>query len=98
MLKHIVFFKFPDSEQDKRELVAILKDKLESLNFKIPQLKKLETGINISNRSSAFDLALVTEFENEADLEIYRIHPDHQAVVAYIKETNADSVVVDYLE
>ena len=98
MLKHIVFFKFPDSEQDKRELVAILKDKLESLNFKIPQLKKLETGINISNRSSAFDLALVTEFENEADLEIYRIHPDHQAVIAYIKETNADSVVVDYLE
>ena len=96
MLKHIVLFKIPDSKQDKSKVISILKDKLESLKSKIPELKKLETGVNISDRVSAFDLALVTEFENETDLEAYRIHPDHQEVVYYIKEIGANSVVVDY--
>ncbi len=98
MLKHIVLFKIPDNTQDKNKIVTTLKDKLESLKFKIPQLKKLETGINISDRSSAFDIALVTEFENENDLETYRSHPDHQDVVAYIKKVAADTIVVDYLK
>ena len=85
-------------KQDKNKIVSTLKDKLESLKIKIPQLKKLETGVNISYRSRAYDLALITEFENETDLEKYRIHPDHQAIVAFIKEIEADSVVVDYLK
>ncbi len=98
MLKHIVLFKIPDNIQNKNKIVAILKDKLESLKFKIPQLKKLETGINISDRSSAYDVALVTEFKNESDLETYRSHPNHKDVVAYIKEIDADTIVVDYLK
>ncbi len=97
MIKHIVMFRIPAELKDKNTLIQALKDKLDNLKNKIPRLKKLETGINISKRTSAFDLVLVTEFDNESDLDVYRKHPDHLEVVAYIEKIKAEVVVADYI-
>ncbi len=98
MLTHIVLFNIPGESENKNQIIKTLKDKLESLKNKIPQLKKLETGINISNRPNAYNLALIAEFETSEDLEVYRNHPDHQAVITYIREIAIDTVVVDFLK
>jgi hypothetical protein len=73
-----------------------LKDNLDSLKNKIPQVVNLETGKNISTSPSAFDLVLVTDFKNNDDLQAYRIHPAHQDVLKIIKETTDEVIVVDY--
>ncbi|MGD2033714.1 MAG: Dabb family protein [Bacteroidales bacterium] len=95
MIKHIVMFKLPNNNR-KEQNVLELKDKLDGLNNKIPEIKSLETGVNISPRSSAFDLVLITEFNNQDDLDRYRVHPDHQGILAFLDEIKEDAIVVDY--
>jgi hypothetical protein len=96
MIKHIVMFKLNDSLDDKPATVETLKNKLESLKNKINQVVTLEVGKNISDRKAAHDLVLVTEFASVEDLDIYRDHPEHLAIVEYIKKVVGNIVVVDY--
>ena len=71
MIRHIVLFKlveFPSVEEKTAKLNEI-KSGLEALKDKIEQLKLIEVGINV-NPNETFDLALVTEFDSLADLDI----------------------------
>lgn len=97
MLKHIVMFRIKaSSEDEKRSRIASLKAMLEKLPPLIPEIKQLEAGVNISTRLNAYDLVLVSEFNNARELEIYRKHPEHQMVVSFVKGIEAETVVVDY--
>ncbi len=96
MIKHIIMFKLHNKDNTREMNIQKLKDKLDSLKNKIPEIKLLETGVNISTRSSAFDLVLITEFENPDDLERYRIHPDHQEVLPFLEAVKEKVFVVDY--
>ena len=82
--------------EEPESQLAILKDKIDQLKNKIPQIKHFETGKNLSQSPSAFDLALVSEFENLDELEQYRIHPEHQEVLKFVKEVTQELAVVDY--
>ena len=97
MIRHIVLFKlveFPSVEEKTAKLNEI-KSGLEALKDKIEQLKFIEVGINV-NPNETFDLALVTEFESLADLDIYAKHPDHVAVAKIIGAVKADRSCVDF--
>jgi hypothetical protein len=93
MIKHIVSFKFKDSSKDKIDLV---KEALEGLPKYISEIKCLEVGVNISKAESAYDLVLVSEFDDLEALETYRIHPKHQEVLNLINKYKSASMVVDY--
>jgi len=94
MIKHIVMFKL--LRENKEMNLQKLKDNLDSLKNKIPEIKFLETGLNISSRISAFDLVLITEFNNLDDLDKYRVHPDHQETLELLEEIKEEIIVVDY--
>lgn len=96
MIRHIVMFKLHNKNGKKDTNIKKLKDKLDRLKNKIPEIKHLETGINISAKSSAFDLALITDFENLDDLDKYRIHPDHQEIIVFLNKIKENIVVVDF--
>ncbi len=92
MVKHIVFMKFEDKNQ-----IKIVKEKLLGMREGLGDLlKDIEIGINFSNSPRAFDLALVTLFENREDLKTYSTHPVHLPVIEYIKSVNGETKVVDY--
>ncbi len=95
MVKHIVFFRFPDNK-DKENILKDFKKRIEDLQEKIPEIQHIEAGINFSDRETAFDIALVSEFENERDLEVYRIHPDHAALIDFLNQFERELAVVDY--
>jgi len=94
MLKHIVMFRMKSAEREKH--LSELKDRLQALKNKIPEVLHLETGLNISTSPSAFDLVLVTDFNDEKALNTYREHSEHQKVVKFIRETVDEISVVDY--
>lgn len=91
MLKHIVMWRLHD-QAAAPELIA----RLEAL-AELPMVGALEAGLNISPREVAWDVVLVSSFADEAALEAYRVHPDHQAVVAYLADLAAATAVVDYV-
>lgn len=97
MINHIVLFKLKDyPKEEKAQIIAELKDMLESLQKKIFEVKFIEVGVNYELESKSYDLALISHFESVNDLDAYRVHPEHLKVVERIKETTAERAAVDY--
>lgn len=98
MINHVVLFKlkeFPDAE--KKVALKKVKTALEALKDKIKELKYLEIGLNYELNGKSYDICLISHFETVADLDIYRVHPDHLAVFDLIKEVTVDRAAVDFI-
>lgn len=95
MIVHIVMFQF--KEENKERNIAMVKERLESLVDLIPELQKMEVGVNFNESERAFDLSLYSTFTSQEDLDTYAVHPEHMKVVALIKELTETSKVVDYI-
>jgi predicted nicotinamide N-methyase len=98
MIRHIVMFKMKAhlSGASKQEALLRLKEAVDGMEQHVSQVKFLQTGININNRPQAFDLVLLSDFETEEDLDLYRDHPQHQKVMDVIGEVVETVHVVDY--
>jgi len=83
-------------ERSKAENAQWMKEHLEALLPIIPQIKSLEVGINVNQSEAAYDAVLVSLFENEEDLNVYRNHPEHMKVSAYCKKIRISRAVADY--
>ncbi len=95
MIVHIVMFKFKD--ENKKENLEQVKERLENLLNEIPTLKSMEVGIDVNHSQRAMDLSLYSTFDDEEGLKTYATHPAHLEVVAFIKEVSIESKVVDYV-
>lgn len=99
MIKHIVFFGIADEAEGKSkvEQLEYIKNELENLIHLIPELKKIEVGINHPDAPAGnYDLVLYTEFDNMADLDTYQVHNEHKRVAAYIGKVKISRACVDY--
>lgn len=84
------------SSEEKRNNTILLKESIEALREKIPEVKFIELAYNINTKPSAYDLVLISDFESEKALDIYRFHPEHQKVLELLKRVVKDTAVVDY--
>jgi hypothetical protein len=98
MVKHVVMWKLKAFAEgnDKETNLVLLKEKIESLREVIPEIQHLEVGINFQPSDQAFDVVLVSEFENREALERYRNHPEHVKVAEFVAKVRSDRNEVDY--
>ena len=98
MVKHLVLWKLkPEAHgRSAAENAVVIKEKLEGLRGRIPGMLRLEVGIDFSRTDSSSDLALYSEFESRAALDVYQAHPDHKAVMPFILEARSERRLVDY--
>jgi hypothetical protein len=99
MIKHIVFFQLAESAEGKSKIenAQIIKSKLENLKNFIPEILKIEVGINVPNAPKTdFDIALYSEFESYETLDTYQEHPEHKRVASYIGKVRINRAAVDY--
>ena len=80
----------------KQEIIIQLKEQLEALSLKIPEIRFINIGLNTNNPPNGFDLVLESEFDDMEALETYRVHPEHQKVVEFFKPHKLQSASVDY--
>jgi hypothetical protein len=99
VLKHIVLFKLKSSAEgaSKEQNAARMVEMLHALRSEIPVIKHLEAGTNAIPSEAAYDVAIYSEFANEADLKTYVNHPEHLKVVEFVKKVVESRVAVDYL-
>jgi hypothetical protein len=94
MVTHIVFFKLSNPAS---EAIGAVRDKLLSMDGKIPQLRHLEVGVDVIRSERSYDVSLVTRFDSMEDLQAYQIHPYHAGEVVPLMKSLCSSVVaVDY--
>lgn len=92
MIKHVVMWKFKENEEENMK--KFLKG-LNDLKQIIPEIKNMETGINI-NPKNEYDAILISEFETMEDLEKYKNNPEHVKVSALCKEIRVNRQAIDY--
>lgn len=85
-----------DNKTQKLENALKLKRAIEDMKKHIEQIAFIEVGLNFNEKPSAFDLVITSTFDTEADLEIYRIHPEHKKLMVFLKTVTRESAVVDY--
>ncbi len=98
MLKHIVMWKLKEEAEGqlKKANAGELKIRLEALKEKIPEIQELEVGLQMEPSEAAYDVVLVSIFQNQEGLGNYQKHPEHQKVVEFVKKIIMDRKVVDY--
>ena len=98
MIKQIVMWKLKDNVDGltKDQTALLLKKEIELMKGKIPQIVKIEAGINYNHGPIAYDLCLYSEFNSDDDLATYQDHPDHAVVKELVVKYAENGVVVDY--
>ncbi|HLK93924.1 MAG TPA: Dabb family protein [Polyangia bacterium] len=98
MIKHIVLWRLkPEAHaRPAAENARAIKAKLEGLQGRIPGMLKIEVGLDFSRTDDSCDLALYSEFESRAALDAYQAHPEHKAVMPFIREARSERRLVDY--
>lgn len=102
MIKHIVLWKLKDDAngKSKTENARELKRQLENLNGKIPGLVSIELGISGIQAASDdnADVALYSVFENQAALDAYIAHPEHQKIIPFARSIVSERRVIDFMD
>ena len=92
MIKHIVMWKFKENEEENMKKFL---NGLNNLKGIIPEIKSIETGINI-NPKNEYNAILISEFETMEDLEKYKTNPEHIKVSTLCKKIRLDRQAIDY--
>ena len=88
MIRHIVLFRLAaEDDTQRREDAAEIASRLEALHSQIAGIESIRVD---------WDLALVSEHEDNAALEAYQVHPLHKEAAAFIASVISDRAVVDY--
>jgi hypothetical protein len=98
MIRHIVAFKLKEysTPQEKQSALQTVKAELLKLPSKISVIRSFEVGIDAVHGPASYDLVINSTFDSLEDLENYRVHPDHQAFIAFNKDYTVEKVMVDY--
>ena len=94
MIKHVVFFKFKPETTD--EQIERLADGLAALPDSIDDIREFLFGRDVLRSERSYDFALVSLFDDLDALQRYQVHPDHQAVVAHVRQISSSVVAVDF--
>lgn len=96
MIKHIVMWRLKGDSVAVKKTAEEMKSRLEKLPGIIPEILDFEVGMNFNPSPAAMDVCLYSSFESKEALGVYQVHPDHEAVKAYIGSVAAEVAVVDY--
>jgi hypothetical protein len=88
-------FKLEAEGKTKEENMAIVKDRLYALVPIIPEIKRMEIGIDVKHTDASMDLMLLTEFDDMDTLAYYANHPEHLKVVDYVRKVVDTRIVLD---
>jgi hypothetical protein len=94
-IRHVVSFKFKSTA--KPEDIQRVETAFVGLKKKIPQIKALEWGTNISpeNLNKGFTHCWILTFATAADRDAYLVHPDHKEFGKNLGPALEDVFVID---
>jgi len=83
-------------EDNTLENKRVVKEKLMSMKGKIESLKEIEVGLNFAKSQRAYDIALITVFEDKEGLKNYATHKVHLPIIEFLKSIDTVTKVVDF--
>ena len=98
MIKHISMARYKEYAGgcSKDENMRKSRTMLEALQNKVPQIRKLEVGINILNGETDFDMVSYSEYEDMEAVRKTLEHPAHDELLAFLAEVTEVSHAVTF--
>jgi hypothetical protein len=98
MIRHTVMFTLASSDESQREQdVTDMRSRLNALVGTVPGLVSISLNRDLGLVAAGhWDVVLVSEHDDNASLEGYQSHPDHQSAGAFIRSVTVDRATVDY--
>ena len=94
---HIVSWNLTATDPaDKAEHAAQMAARLGALVGVVDEIRSLRIGPDVVGGAN-WDIALVAEFDDEAALGRYQVHPAHVAAGTYVRSVVAERMAVDLL-
>ena len=98
MIRHIVFWTFKDHAEgaSRADNAARAKALLEGCADLVPGILRFDVITPLPGRECTEDLALYSEFIDQAALDAYQNHPQHQALKPFIGATRLTRQCMDF--
>ncbi len=98
MIRHIVVFHLKATEENQIETdFRNIKSKLEALTVAHEGIKRLDVYRGMGLVDFHWEVVLVGDYETQAALDAYQVHPLHQEFVKWVADYISDRVAIDYL-
>lgn len=98
LVKHIVMWNvLGDTPEERVRNTQRLKAAFDGIRGRIPGMRTLEIGVDISRVDYACDVVLYSEFDSEQALADYASHPEHLRVRKELEGLRIARHQVDYL-
>lgn len=85
-----------ESAAERRAHAEAVRTALESLSAAVPQILRLEVGLDLGETDGNGDVVLTVDVADRAALDAYQVHPAHQEVARLIGGLRTSRVCVDY--
>lgn len=97
MIRHIVLWRLAaDDETQRREDAHAIAEKLTALETQIAGIRSIRVDRDLGLVDGHWDIALVSEHDDNAALEAYQAHPAHKEAAAFVAARVSDRACVDY--
>lgn len=97
MIRHIVLFRLAATDDaQRRDDAHGIAERLEALETQIAGIQSIRVDRDLGLVAGHWDVALVSEHDDNAALEAYQVHPAHKEAAAWIGSVVTDRAVVDY--
>ena len=97
MIRHVVSWKLKAQDAEgKAKAFGELAEALGALPHLIPQIKTLHIGRDLDDTDGNWDVVLIVDYANAADLQIYQEHPEHVKVGPIVRERVSERSTVDF--
>ncbi|GAA1637109.1 Dabb family protein [Microbacterium flavum] len=95
MIRHLVAWRLATEDPaEKAAQAQKISADLTALKGVVPSISEIWVGPDVVGGTN-WDVALVADFVDQAALDAYQTHPDHLAVVGYVRSVVSDRVAVD---
>jgi hypothetical protein len=95
VLRHVVLMRWkPGTSTDQKQAI---RERLAALPAAIPQIRSYQFGDDAAIAEGNFEFAIVADFDNGSDFQIYAAHDVHQRLIAeHIRPILQDRAAVQY--
>ena len=92
MIRHVIMWKFRAGEEENMHKFL---DGLKALDGVIPEIRRMEVGVNILEKNN-YDACLIADFDDFEALDRYKKVPRHVAVSTLCKSIREARGAVDF--
>ena len=97
MIRHIVLFTLTAASDTQRAAdISGMQERLAALVGVVPGLNSVTLKPDLGLVEGHWDVALVSEHDDNSALEAYQAHPAHLEAGAFIRSVTGDRITVDY--